>query len=86
MTQVDIEAFTATSIGSARLYQKLEYKKKHLKISGTWVVKNLPEVKELAKRMNSEDSDYFTMSIYHLIHNTATNNNAELQKIARCIS
>lgn len=43
-------------------------------------MKNLPDVKELANRINSEDSDYFTISIYHLIHNTATNNNAELQK------
>jgi hypothetical protein len=80
VTQIDIEEFTASSISSARLEQKLKYKQKHLKNLGTWVSKNLPEVKELASRMNSEDSDYFTISIYHLINNTATNDNVELQK------
>jgi hypothetical protein len=31
VTQIDIEEFTASSISSARLEQKLKYKQKHLK-------------------------------------------------------
>lgn len=67
---LDITLASSQSINNATPRQQLDYKQLHLKNIGNWVSKNYLTLETIINTLNTEDSDYFSVSARYLINNT----------------
>ncbi len=65
----NISQQTAESIVKATTKQKLEYKTYHLKIIGHWVSNHYQEVQSFIDKVNTGNSDYFSVSANYVLNN-----------------